>query len=241
MKKASQKVIAIIPARGGSKGVPRKNIRLLGGKPLIAYSIEAAKKSRLVERIIVTTDDTEIAKIAKKHGAEIPFLRPAELAQDDTPPGPVLEHTLQFLKEKENYKPEIIVWLEPPCPFRTPKDIDEAALALRKDKKADSLRSVCEPFQNPYKSWTWEKKYLTPLITEKGKVLHTGPRQKTRKVYWQNGAIFLVRYNTIMKKGNFFGDRILPFVMGNHKFVDIDREEDFLLAEFYLKNHKDEF
>lgn len=237
----SFKIVAIIPARGGSKGVPRKNIRLLGGKPLIAYAIEAAKKSKLIQRVIVTTDDTEIAAIAKKHGAEVPFIRPAELAKDDTPPGPVLEHALRFLKEKEKYTPDIIVWLEPPCPFRTPGEIDEAVRALQKDKKADSLRSVCEPFQNPYKSWTLDKKYLRPLLTEKGRVLHTGPRQKTKKTYWQNGAIFLVRYNTIMKKGNFFGDRILPFIMASHKFVDIDKEGDFLLAEFYLKNHKDEF
>jgi len=107
--KISPKIIAIIPARGGSKGLPGKNIIPLGGKPLIAHSIETAKKSKLIERVIVTTDDEEIADVAREYGAEVPFIRPAELAQDDTPPDPVLKHTLQFLEEKEGIKPEIIV------------------------------------------------------------------------------------------------------------------------------------
>lgn len=232
---ASPKIIAIIPARGGSKGLPRKNIRLLGGKPLISYAIETAKKSKVIQRVLVTTDDKEIAEVAKKYGAEVPFLRPVELAEDGTPPDPVLKHALEFLREDENYKPDIVVWLEPPCPFRDPAQVDEAVRIFLADKKADSLRSVCEPFQNPFKSWTLEGKYLKPLITEKGKVLHTGPRQKTRKVYWQNGAIFLLRYNTIMKKGNFFGDRILPFIVENDQFIDIDEEKDLRLAEDYLR------
>lgn len=229
------KIIAIIPARGGSKGLPGKNIIPLGGKPLIAHSIEVAKKSKLVERVIVTTDDEKIAKVAQKYGAEIPFIRPAELAQDDTPPGPVLVHTLEFLKKKEGLKPEIIVWLEPPCPFRTAQEVDEAVWILQSDPEADSLRSVIEPFQNPFKSWTLEGAYLKPLIEKKGQALHTGPRQKTQKVYWQNGAIFLLKYDTIMKKGNFFGDKILPYFMPSDRFVDIDKREDLELAEWYLR------
>jgi len=120
----NKKIIAIIPARGGSKGIPRKNIVNLAGKPLIAWTIEAAKKSNLIGRIIVTTDDQEIADVALKYGAEVPFLRPKELAQDDTQPDPVLKHALQFLYDKENFKPEIIAWLEPPCPIRTAEEID---------------------------------------------------------------------------------------------------------------------
>tara|TARA_Y100000031_G_C8253141_1_gene401508 strand:+ start:1910 stop:2644 length:735 start_codon:yes stop_codon:yes gene_type:complete len=233
--KISPKIIAIIPARGGSKGLPGKNIIPLGGKPLIAHSIETAKKSKLIERVIVTTDDEEIADVAREYGAEVPFIRPAELAQDDTPPDPVLKHTLQFLEEKEGIKPEIIVWLEPPCPFRTPEEIDEAVVLLQNDPEADSLRSVIEPFQNPFKSWTIDGKYLKPLIDIKGQALHTGPRQKTAKTYWQNGTIFLLRYDTIMKKGNFFGDKILPYIMSSDCFMDIDKKEDLELAEWYLK------
>lgn len=238
--KSAPNVIAIIPARGGSKGLPRKNIRLLGGKPLIAYSIETAKKSKLIERVLVTTDNQEIADIALEYGAEVPFIRPAELAEDGTPPDPVLKHALAFLLEEEGIKPEIIVWLEPPCPFRTAEEIDEAVRLLQADPDADSLRSVCEPFQNPYKSWVLEGNYLKPLIPKIGQALHTGPRQKTPKVYWQNGALFLLRYDTIMKKGNFFGDRILPFLMPSDRFVDIDKEEDLMLAEWYLKKFKNQ-
>src|SRR3989338_1589206 len=134
----SSRIIAIIPARGGSKGFPGKNIIPLGGKPLISHSIEVAKKSKLIERVIVTTDDEKIASIAREYGAEVPFIRPAELAQDDTPPDSVLKHTLQFLEEKEDLKPEIIVWLEPPCPFRTPEEIDRAVETLPNDPAAAS-------------------------------------------------------------------------------------------------------
>ena len=189
--------------------------------------------------MIVTTDDEKIATVAREYGAEVPFIRPAELAQDDTPPDPVLKHVLQFLEEKEGVKPEIIVWLEPPCPFRTHDEIDEAITMLRNDPEADSLRSVIEPFQNPFKSWTiGEEGYLEPLIKIEGRALHTGPRQKTAKVYWQNGALFLLKYDTIMKKGNFFGDKIIPYIMSSDRFVDIDKKEDLDLAEFYLKNFK---
>ena len=233
-----QKVIAIIPARGGSKGVPRKNIRLLGGKPLIAYTIEVALKSSLIDRVLVTTDDQEIAEVARSFGAEVPFLRPAELAADDTPPDPVLKHTLEFLETKEGYRPDIIVWLEPPTPFRTLEEVEEAIRIFKDDEEADSLRAVCEPSQNPYKMWTLEGKYLTPLITQAGRALHTGPRQKTGKVYWQNGSIFLLRYKTIMEKGNFFGDKILPLIVSNSRNIDIDTEEDLRRAEHYLAMQK---
>lgn len=235
------KIIAIIPARGGSKGLPRKNIIPLGGKPLISHSIEVAKKSKLIERVFVTTDDEEIANVAKKYGAEVPFIRPAELAQDDTPPGPVLDHVLKFLSDEEGIKPEIIVWLEPPCPFRTAKEVDEAIHILQGDPEADSLRAVCEPFQNPYKSWTLEGKYLEPLMEQKGNAFHSGPRQNTKTVYWQNGTIFLIKRSTLLNKGNMFGDKILPFIMPDSRFIDIDTKEDLALAEFYLKKFKDEF
>lgn len=238
--KTPSAIIAVIPARGGSKGLSRKNIRPLGGRPLIAHSIEAAQKSKLIGRVIVTTDDEEIADVARKYGAEVPFMRPVELAGDDTPPGPVLKHALEFLKEKEGIEPEIIVWLEPPCPFRTAQEIDEAIQMLQADPEADSLRSVCEPFQNPFKSWTLEGKYLRPLLENKSVMLHTGPRQETQKVYWQNGALFLVKYDTIMKKGNFFGDKILPYFMESNRFIDIDKAEDLELAEWFYRKFENE-
>lgn len=230
-------ILAVIPARGGSKGIPKKNIIDLGGKPLIAYSIEVAKKSSLINRVIVTTDNDEIAAVAKKNGAETPFIRPAELARDDTSPEPVLRHTLEYLKENENYKPDIIVWLEPPFPFRTADEVDEAIRLFRDDPEADSLRAVCKPFQNPFKMWVKTDKYLKPLINEKGKAYHSGPRQKCKEVYWQNGHIYLLRYDTIMKKGNFHGDKILPYILEEDRFIDIDSENDLKLARILLKHN----
>lgn len=228
------KILAVIPARGGSKGLPRKNILPLGGKPLISYSIETAKKSRLIDRVIVTTDDKEIADVAKKYGAEIPFLRPARLAKDSTPPFPVLEHALKFLDSEQNYKPDVIVWLEPPNPFRDSKRIDDAIKIFVSDKKADSLRGICEAELNPYKMWVIKGKYIEPFIKKGNQGIHGMPRQKFKKIYTQNGFVFLFKYNTIMKKGNLCGDKILPYVIKD-KFINIETKEDLEFAEFYLK------
>lgn len=227
-------IVSIIPARGGSKGIPRKNIIEVGGKPLIAYSIEAAKNSALIDRVIVTTDDKEIAEIAEKYGAEVPFIRPYELAQDNTPTYPVIKHTVEWLQEKENYKPELIVILEPTFPLRTSEEIDSAIKLILSDEEADSLRGVIEPFQNPYKMWTLKDKYLTSLIKE-GESAYEKPRQMLNKVYWQNGHIYISKYKTLMEKGNIHGDKILPFILDSDKFIDVDTEEDLKLLTNYLK------
>ncbi|MEK9195421.1 MAG: acylneuraminate cytidylyltransferase family protein, partial [Patescibacteria group bacterium] len=126
-------ILALIPARGGSKGIPKKNIKLLGGKPLIVWSIEVAKQSRYIDRIIVSTDNEEIAEVARSAGAEVPFLRPAEIAQDLTPDMPVFEHALAWLRENDNFIPEFIVHLRPTGPLRTAKEIDEAIEMLAAD------------------------------------------------------------------------------------------------------------
>lgn len=238
MSKNIPKILAVIPARGGSKGLPGKNIIQLGGKPLIAHSIEVAKESKLIQRIITTTDDMEIADVAKSYGAEIPFIRPSELALDDTPPEPVLKHAIEFLEQKEDYKPDIIVWLEPPYPIRTAEEVDEAIQMFIDDPEADSLRAVCRPFQNPYKMWVLEGKYLKPLINQDREVFHTGPRQNIRDVYWQNTHIFLLRYDTIMKGGNFYGDKILPYILNEDRFIDIDSKFDLELAEMIMGKMK---
>lgn len=125
-------IIAIIPARGGSKGIPRKNIRLLHGKPLIAWTIETALSTSCLKRVIVSTDDEEIAEVAEKYGAEVPFLRPKKYAQDDTTDMPVYEHTLHWLEENERYIPDIVVWLRPTAPLRTSEDIKNAVNILRR-------------------------------------------------------------------------------------------------------------
>src|SRR5512147_1332629 len=146
-------ILALIPARGGSKGIPRKNIRNFAGYPLIAWSIAAAKKAACVTRVIVSTDDPEIAAVARECGAETPFLRPAEFAQDNTTDLPVFEHALQWLAEHENYKPDIVIHLRPTSPIRPRGLIDEAVKILLAHPDADSVRGVVPAGQNPHKMW----------------------------------------------------------------------------------------
>jgi N-acylneuraminate cytidylyltransferase len=230
----NSKILAIIPARGGSKGIPKKNIVEISGKPLISYSIEVAKKSNLIDKVIVSTDNDEIAEISKKHGAEVPFKRPSELAEDHVPTYPVIKHTLEWLKENEKYEPDLVVLLEPTFPLRTSGEVDEAIKTIQKDDEADSLRGVIEPFQNPYRMWTVKGKYLKPLIPTDTQSFEK-PRQSLEKVYWQNGYIYISKYKTIMEKGNIHGEKILPFILDEGKFIDLDTEEDLKLLKKVLE------
>ncbi|HNK64164.1 MAG TPA: acylneuraminate cytidylyltransferase family protein, partial [Anaerolineales bacterium] len=163
-------VLAIIPARGGSKGIPRKNIRNFAGYPLLAWSIAAAKRSELVTRIIVSTDDEEIAAVAREWGAETPFLRPAELAQDKSTDLPLFEHALHWLHENENYHPEIIVQLRPTSPIRPQSIVDDAIRILLKHAEADCVRGVVPAGQNPFKMWRFQDddQPLSPLLEVPG-------------------------------------------------------------------------
>jgi N-acylneuraminate cytidylyltransferase len=230
------KILAIIPARGGSRSVPKKNIKKLNGKPLIAYSIEEAKRSKFIDRLVVSTDSKEIAKVSKKYGAEVPFLRPAELAQDNTTDLPVFKHAVKWLKDNEGYVPDIIVHLRPTAPLRKANHIDEGIKLLIGDKDADSVRSVCEPSQNPYKMWRIKKRYLVSILNAKGKTESFNmPRQKLPKVYWQNASVDVVRYDTIIKKNSMTGDNILPLFMEAKYSVDLDTEFDFKIAEEIIK------
>lgn len=147
------KVLAVIPARGGSKGIPRKNIKKLAGHPLIAYSIAAGLNSSLVTRTIVSTDDQEIAEVAKQYGADVPFLRPEEFARDESRDLPVFQHVLSWLKQNESYQPEIVVQLRPTSPFRSETLVDEAVRILLDHPDADSVRGIVPSKQNPYKMW----------------------------------------------------------------------------------------
>ena len=146
-------VLAIIPARGGSKSIPRKNILDFAGYPLIAYSIAASLGSATVDRVIVSTDDEEIAAISRAYGAETPFLRPVEFSQDETPDLPVFIHALEWLESQESYQPDIVIQLRPTSPFRKVSHIDQAVYQLLERPQADAVRTVCIPFQNPFKMW----------------------------------------------------------------------------------------
>ena len=163
---ARPEVLAIIPARGGSKGIPRKNIRNFAGYPLIAYSIAAGLQAETVTRVIISTDDAEIAAVAQQHGAEAPFLRPAEFAQDATTDLPVFEHALRWLAEHENYHPDLVIQLRPTSPIRPPALVDEAVRLLLAHPEADSVRGVVPAGQNPHKMWrlTGPESPMVPLL-----------------------------------------------------------------------------
>ena len=231
------KILAIIPARGGSKSLPRKNIRLLHGIPLIAYSIAAGLQAKKVNRVIVSTDDKEIAEIARKWGAEVPFMRPSEIAQDDTTDLPVFQHALKWLFKHENYKPNIIVQLRPTSPLRPLGCVDNAIDILLKNK-ADSVRTVIPSGQNPYKMWLLNKKgYMSPLLTVPGiSEPYNMPRQKLPSTYWQTGHIDAIRYETIMTGNSMSGKRIFPLVLDPIYAVDIDTESNLNNAQKAMEN-----
>lgn len=230
-------VLALIPARGGSKSIPRKNIRLFAGYPLIAYSIAAAQAAETVTRVIVSTDDAEIAEIAHRYGAETPFLRPLELSQDDTPDLPVFEHALKWLASHEGYHPEIVVQLRPTSPLRRKRLIDEAVFRLIENPHADAVRTVCVPFQNPYKMWRIDSQgFLVPLIQTDIPEAYNMPRQKLPEVYWQTGYVDATWAETILEKHSMTGERILPLVIDPSEWIDIDSPEDWRRAEGLLEN-----
>ena len=223
-------ILALIPARGGSKGIPRKNIRSFAGYPLIAWSIAAAKQSQLVTRVIVSTDDEEIATVAREWGAEAPFLRPVELAQDKTTDLPVFEHALKWLEDVEAYRPEIIVQLRPTSPIRPKNIVDDAIRILLNHSDADCVRGVVVAGQNPFKMWRFngEDKPLNPLLEVDGiKEPYNAPRQILPLVYWQTGHIDVIRTSTIAEKRSLTGDVIYPLVIDAKYTVDIDTLSDW--------------
>ena len=226
--------LALIPARGGSKGIPRKNIRNFAGYPLIAWSIAAAKQSQLVTRVIVSTDDEEIASVAREFGAETPFLRPAKFAEDNTTDLPVFEHALGWLAEHENYHPEIVVQLRPTSSIRPRGLVDDAIQVLLDHKDADSVRGVVSAGQNPHKMWRISgengpmKNLLdVPGITEP----YNAPRQILPPIYWQTGHIDAIRAETITKGGSMSGGVIYPIIIDSRYTVDIDNLQDWARYE----------
>jgi len=227
-------ILALIPARGGSKGIPRKNIRNFAGYPLIAWSIAAAKQAACVTRILVSTDDEEIAAVAREHGAETPFLRPAEFAQDHTTDLPVFEHAIQWLEENEGYQPDVVIQLRPTSPIR-PKDcVDSAVNILLEHADADCVRGVVPAGQNPHKMWRFagEGQPMKPLLEVEGIAEpYNAPRQILPPVYWQTGHIDAIRVSTIKQKKSLTGDVIYPLVIDPRYTVDIDNLSDWAKYE----------
>lgn len=236
MVKASE-VLAIIPARGGSKGIPGKNIRSFGGYPLIAFSIAAAKQSATVTRVIVSTDDKKIAEAARTFGAEVPFMRPAELAQDDTTDLPVFEHALRWLAENEGYHPDLVIQLRPTSPVRPRNCVDEAVALLNAHPEADSVRGVVPSGQNPYKMWHVEEKSgkMQPLMTLDGvREPYNAPRQSLPPTFWQTGHIDVIRPTAILEQHSMSGACILGFKIDPRFTVDLDKPSDWDAAEKLL-------
>ena len=228
-------IVALIPARGGSKSIPGKNIKPLGGMPLLAYSIAAGLQAQLVQRVLVSTDSAEIADVARAWGAEVPFLRPADLAEDSTTDFPVFEHALHWLAENEGYIPDIIVQLRPTSPFRPPGLVDSAIRALLENPEADSVRGVTPSGQNPYKMWRIEQGLLHPLLQTEWPEPYNMPRQALPETYWQTGQIEVIRRETILQKKSLTGDVILPCVISPEYAIDLDNLYQWEFAEQVLE------
>jgi N-acylneuraminate cytidylyltransferase len=229
-------IYSLIPARGGSKGVPHKNIRPLQGKPLIVHSIEISLKSPSIQRTFVSTDSQQIAEVARHAGAEVPFLRPPELAQDDTRDLPVFQHFLGWLAQNDIPLPDAIFQFRPTSPSRSVSKIEEAVELLKRHREADSVRGVVEPGQNPYKMWTVADGFMHPLLSISGVAEpFNEPRQSLPKVYWQVGYLDLIRTPTILKQNSLTGTRILPLKIDSKDSIDIDDEFSFQLAEFLME------
>ena len=231
-------VVALITARGGSKAIPHKNIAMLAGKPLIAWSIEAALKSRCLKRVMVSTDDKEIARVAKAYGAEVPFMRPSELAMDDSSHISVVEHAIRWLKNNESFSPQYLMLLQPTSPMRESKDIDASA-ELAEKMSAEAVISVCEATRHPYKTYCLnEDDTLSPFI--KNTKIPYLRRQGLPKVYWENGAIYLNRCDSLFKTKTFFPPGAYPYIMPEERSLDVDTQWDLRIADLLLGDKRNE-
>jgi N-acylneuraminate cytidylyltransferase len=229
------KILALIPARGGSKGLPRKNVLPLLGRPLIAWTIQQAAASSHISRVIVSTDDEEIAAIAREWGAEVPFMRPAKFAQDLSPDIDVFRHALLWLLQNDGYRPDLVVHLRPTGPARRVTKIDSAIDLILHHPEADSLRSVALAQQTPFKMWFMDGAFLKSVVTLPGvKDAHSVARQTLPKAYWQSGYVDIVRPRTILEKNSMVGDRPLAFVV-NEEMAELDYPEDVPNVEAALK------
>ena len=226
--------LGIIPARGGSKGVPQKNIRAVAGRPLIAYTFDAAKASRRLTRTILTTDSPDIAEVGRTAGIDVPFPRPPELAEDDTPTLPVIQHALDWLSIQEGYAPDVVVILQPTAPMWRAEDIDNAIDLLIRSG-VDSVVSVAPVPAHFNPRWQLEiRNDELRLLSGESLDRVIVRRQNFRSTYTRNGAIYAFWHRTIAQYGSFYGERCLPYIMPRERSVNIDDEVDLLTAEVML-------
>lgn len=227
-------ILAIIPARGGSKGIKNKNIRLFGGKPLIAHTIDCAKKSKLINRLIVSTDSAEIANISKKYGAEVPFLRPAELAQDKSKVVDAIIHLLNKLKKDEHYQPDYIVLLQPTSPLRTVTDMDNA-LKLCFKRRADAVVSLCSTEQLLF---TKDKNDLLQMVVDK-KFLNSTNRQELSSTYKLDGSmVYAIKTKVFLARKFFLTGKLVGYIIPRWRAVDLDETQDFVVGELIFRQRR---
>ena len=235
----SENVVAIIPARGGSKGIPRKNLRPLMGKPLMSHIIENALKVKEIDRVIVSTEDEEIAGVAQQYGAEAPFMRPVEIAGDTTVDLPVFEHALTWFKNNEGYTPDIILHLRVNSPLRVVSDIDRGIEFMMQNMHADSVRAVTKAPLHPLKTYALgEGNILSPFVPEEVfgiKQAINMPWQVLPKAYTTGGYLSIIKPATILKKHSMSGDFMLGFEVDPGNVVDIDTPIQFALAEMLMQ------
>jgi N-acylneuraminate cytidylyltransferase len=230
------RVLALVPARGGSKGVPRKNLQLLAGRPLVAHAVDVGLAAVLVTRVVCSTDDPEIADVARAAGAEVPFLRPSELAQDASEDWPVFVHALTWLEQHDTWVPDLVVNLRPTSPMRTRQHVDDA-IRLLLDTGVDSVKAVCIARQHPHKMWLRQpdgrvEPYLkTAFRLERGPDV---PRAELDDVYWQNGVVDVTRREVILDQRAMIGRSVAGLVTQPEDSIDVDTWLDLALAEAIL-------
>ena len=226
------RALGLIPARGGSKEVPRKNLRHLAGRPAVAWTIDAALVSQALDYVVVSTDDEEITAVARGCGADVPFLRPAELAQDDTPDLPVYRHAVEWLEANEDYRPDVVAWLRPTAPLRTAEDIDGALEVLARTG-ADCVRSVCRAEYHPYWMKRLEGDRMVPFVEGMDETRFQR-RQLLPAAYRLNGAVDVIRCERAQTQGFLFAGDCRAYEMPPERSVDLDGELDFAYAELAL-------
>lgn len=233
MRMGQGDVLAIIPARSGSKSVVDKNIRIIAGKPMIAYSIEHGLKAECIDRVIVSTDSEKYADIAREYGAEVPFIRPAEYATDTSLDIDVFRHALLFLKENEGYEPELVVQLRPTYPIRRISDIEAMVKYMREHPDVDSMRCIAPAKEVAYKMWFKDDDGMLSPIMKDIPECYNMPRQQLPKIYYQNACIDVVRSKVILEQNSMSGKKIAGYEMDEN--FDIDTEEEFKRAAARLE------
>jgi CMP-N,N'-diacetyllegionaminic acid synthase len=234
--KNKYKILGVIPARGGSKGIKNKNLHNLNGKPLIYYSIEAARKSRLITDFVVSTDSLEIKKVSEAYGAEVPFIRPDHLSNDKALAVPTIQHAVLFVESIKEITYDYIVMLQPTAPLRTHEDIDNSLSKLI-EEGGDGIISVVDVANyHPIKMKTIKNGTLLDFVNSD---LENPPRQSLPPVYIVNGAIYATKRDVFINKNTFKGDHCIPFIMPQNRSSNIDEPQDFVVAEFFLNIHNE--